>query len=75
MIVLLALIAIAAAHSFDLTFNLPELQTNNGWVYLHSFPLKPHLARLQMAISVQGHALTNQTQNLVIQGVPASAWE
>jgi hypothetical protein len=75
MIVILSLLAIVSAYSFDATINLPELQANNGWVYLHSFPLVPHLARLQLSLSVQGKALTQQSQSLVIQGVPASAWE
>lgn len=53
MIVLLfTLVAIASGRSFDITVRLSELQAHNGWVYLCSISLVPHLARLQLAINV-----------------------
>jgi hypothetical protein len=46
MIFLLLVLTVTATDSFDATYKLTELQTNNGWLYLTSFHFKPHLAKV-----------------------------
>lgn len=73
--IVLFLVALTAAQSFDATFRIPELQANNGWLYLETFHFTPHLAKLELIVNVVGKATSEQPQNLIIQGIPASEWE
>jgi hypothetical protein len=75
MFLLLLLLSAVAAHSYDATFAFPSLQANNGWLYLDSFHFSPHLAKMQLTLSVQGSALSTAAQSVIIQGIPASEWE
>ena len=75
MIFLLLVLTVTATDSFDATYKLTELQTNNGWLYLTSFHFKPHLAKVQLKINVEGKAISSEPQHIIIQGVPTSEWE
>ena len=46
MIFLFLVLAVTASDSFDATYKLTELHSNNGWLYLASFHFKPHLAKV-----------------------------